>query len=198
MTKILAFAGSTRRDSLNKTLVKFAVDRARAAGGEVMLIDLRDFALPLYDGDLEEAEGSPANATKLFELMKQHSGILLSCPEYNSSISGVLKNAIDWVSRPRQGELPLAAFSGKVAALLSASPGALGGLRGLFHVRSILSNIGVLVIPNQVSVPQAHKAFDDKGELVDEGMSKKVSSLAHELVDVTNKLSASGSPTRKS
>jgi len=196
MTKILAFAGSIRRDSLNKRLVKLAAVKAREAGGEVTLIDLGDFALPLYDGDLEEAEGAPANATKLFELMKQHSAILLSCPEYNSSISGVLKNVIDWLSRPRQGELPLAAFSGKVAALLSASPGTLGGLRGLFHVRSILQNIGVLVIPNLVSVSQAHKAFADNGELVDEGLAKKVSQLAYELVNVTNKLNASCSPTR--
>jgi len=196
MTKILAFAGSTRRDSLNKRLVTFAAAKAREAGGEVTLIDLRDFALPLYDGDLEEAEGVPANATKLYELMKLHSALLLSCPEYNSSISGVLKNAIDWVSRPRQGEPPLAAFSAKVAALLSASPGALGGLRGLSQVRSILENIGVLVIPNQVSLPQAHKAFTDNGELVDEGLAKKVSLLAYELVDVTHKLSTSDSPTQ--
>jgi len=192
VTKILAFAGSTRRDSLNKKLVNYAADKAREAGGEVTLIDLRDFALPLYDGDLEDAEGAPVHATKLYELMKQHAALLLACPEYNSSISGVLKNAIDWVSRPRQGEPPLAAFTGKVAALLSASPGALGGLRGLVHVRSILSNIGVLVIPNQVSVPQAHKAFADHGELIDEGLSKKVSLLASELVNVTRKLGASG------
>ncbi len=190
MTKVLAFAGSTRRDSLNKKLVKFAADKARGAGGEVTLIDLRDFALPLYDGDLEEAEGAPANANKLYEMMKLHGALLLSCPEYNSSISGVLKNAIDWVSRPRPGEPPLVAFGGKVAALLSASPGALGGLRGLSHVRSILQNIGVLVIPNQVSVPNAHKAFAESGELIDEGLSKKVNRLALELVDVTRKLGA--------
>ncbi len=196
MTKILAFAGSTRRDSLNKRLVKIAADKAREAGGEVTLIDLRDFALPLYDGDLEDAEGAPPNATKLYELMKLHGALLLSCPEYNSSISGVLKNAIDWVSRPRHGEPPLAAFSGKVAAILSASPGALGGLRGLSQVRSILGNIGVLVIPNQVTVPQAHKAFTDNGELIDDGLTQKVSRLAYELVDVANKLSASGSTTR--
>lgn len=196
MTKILAFAGSTRRDSLNRRLVKFAADRVREAGSEVTLIDLRDFALPLYDGDLEDAEGAPANATKLYELMKLHGALLLSCPEYNSSISGVLKNAIDWVSRPRQGEPSLAAFSGKVAALLSASPGALGGLRGLSHVRSILSSIGVLVIPNQVSVPQAHKAFAEDGELIDAGLSKKISLLASELVNVTRKLGASGSPSQ--
>jgi len=190
VTKVLAFAGSTRRDSLNKKLVKFAADKARGAGGEVTLIDLRDFALPLYDGDLEEAEGAPANANKLYEMMKLHGALLLSCPEYNSSISGVLKNAIDWVSRPRPGEPPLVAFGGKVAALLSASPGALGGLRGLSHVRSILQNIGVLVIPNQVSVPNAHKAFAESGELIDEGLSKKVNRLALELVDVTRKLGA--------
>lgn len=192
MMKILAFAGSTRRDSLNKKLVGIAAARAREAGGEVTLIDLRDFQLPLYDGDLEETDGLPENATKLYELMKLHGALLLACPEYNSSISGVLKNAIDWVSRLRTGEPALAAFTGKVAALLSASPGAFGGLRGLSHVRSILQNIGVLVIPNQVSVPQANKAFAESGELVDDGISKKVSRLALELVDLTRKLSAGG------
>lgn len=120
--------------------------------------------------------------------MKLHGALLLSCPEYNSSISGVLKNAIDWVSRPRPGEPALIAFTGKVTALLSASPGAFGGLRGLSHVRSILQNIGVLVIPNQVSVPHANKAFAENGELVDDGLSKKVSRFASELVDVARKL----------
>jgi len=188
VTKILAFAGSTRRDSLNKKLVKIAADKVREAGGEITLIDLRDFVLPLYDGDLEEAQGAPANATKLYELMKQHGGLLLACPEYNSSITGVLKNTIDWVSRPRQGEPPLAAFTGKVAALLSASPGALGGLRGLSPVRSILQNIGVIVIPTQVCVPQAHKAFSEKGDLLDDGLAQKISRLAGELVSVVSRL----------
>ncbi len=187
--QILAFAGSTREDSFNKKLVRVAADRAREAGGEVTLIDLRDFSMPVYDGDLEEARGAPENATKLYEVMKQHQGLLLSCPEYNSSITAVLKNTIDWVSRPRDGDAPLAAFTNKVAALLSASPGGLGGLRGLVHVRAILGNIGVFVLPTQIAVPKASDAFDDNGALKDAVLSKKVQRLAAELVSTTRKLS---------
>jgi len=189
MSQILAFAGSTREDSFNKKLVRVAADRAREAGGEVTLIDLRDFSMPVYDGDLEETRGAPENATKLYEVMKQHQGLLLSCPEYNSSITAVLKNTIDWVSRPRDGDAPLAAFTNKVAALLSASPGALGGLRGLVHVRAILGNIGVFVLPTQIAVPKASDAFDDNGALKDAELSKKVQRLAAELVSTTRKLS---------
>src|SRR5919198_2770214 len=102
--KILAFAGSTRTESFNKKLVRVAVAGARAAGAEVTLIDLRDFPMPLYDGDLEAKEGLPANARKVKDLFLAHQGLLLSCPEYNSSITGVLKNTIDWVSRQAPGE----------------------------------------------------------------------------------------------
>ena len=188
MARIIAFAGSTRTDSFNKRLVTFAAAKAREAGGEVTLIDLRGYPMPLYDGDLESAVGTPENAVKLYDLMKEHDGLLLSCPEYNSSITPVLKNAIDWISRPREGDPPLAAFTGKVAALLSASPGGVGGLRGLVHVRAILGSIGVVVLPNQVSVPKAHEAFGDDGALRDEGMAKKVASLAEQLVETTRKL----------
>ena len=150
--KILAFAGSTRRDSWNKKLLHIAIQSARSAGAQVTLIDLKDFPLPLYDGDLEATAGVPENALKLKELFKSHQGLLLACPEYNSSITAVLKNTLDWVSRPVPDEPPLAAFKGKVVTLISASPGALGGLRGLVHVRAILGNIGCIVLPDQQAV----------------------------------------------
>ena len=151
--KILAFAGSTRSGSFNKKLIRLAADDARAAGAEVTLIDLRDFPMPLFDGDLEEKEGLPENAKKLKSLMRANDGFLISSPEYNSSVSGVLKNAIDWASREEtDDEPPLVCFRGKVAALLSASPGGLGGLRGLVILRSILGNIGVIVLPDQLAV----------------------------------------------
>jgi chromate reductase len=186
--RILAFAGSTRTKSFNKQLVSVAADLARQHGADVTLIDLRNFSMPLYDGDLEESEGVPENATKLYELLKVHDALLLSSPEYNSSISAVLKNAIDWVSRPRDGESPLAAFSGKVAGLLSASPGQLGGLRGLIHVRAILGNIGVLVIPAQVAVGTAHEAFSEKGKLNDDKLSARVAAMVTSLVSTTARL----------
>src|SRR5277367_38947 len=141
--KILAFAGSTRKESFNKKLVKIAADAARAAGAQVTYLDLREIPMPLYDGDLETEQGIPENAKKFKTMLLAHDGLLISAPEYNSSISGVLKNAIDWASRPLAGEAPLACFAGKAATLMSASPGALGGLRGLVIVRSLLSNIRV-------------------------------------------------------
>ena len=105
MAKIIAFAGSTRVASCNKMLVRIAAEDVKRVGGEITLVDLRDFPLPLYDGDLEESDGPPPTATKLYELMKEHQGMLLACPEYNGSITGVLKNTIDWVSMPRKGDL---------------------------------------------------------------------------------------------
>ena len=136
--RILAFAGSTRRESFNKKLVQSAAKGAREAGAEVTLIDLKDFPLPLFDQDLEAEQGMPDNGAKLKKLFIHHDGLLIASPEYNSSVTAVMKNAIDWVSRPAPGEPSLVAFRDKVATLMSASPGALGGLRGLVHVRSIL------------------------------------------------------------
>lgn len=186
--RILAFADSTRRESFNKKLVSIAAQVARNQGADVTQIDLSDFAMPLYDGDLESDQGPPESATRLFNLMKEHQGLLLACPEYNSTITPVLKNTIDWVSRPREGEQPLSAFSGKVAALLSASPGALGGLRGLVHVRAILSNIGVLVVPNQLAVSSAHTAFDEAGVIRDPKVAQQIEGVARQLVETTAKL----------
>lgn len=190
MTKILALAGSTRRKSWNKKLVAFAAERCRQHGMEVTLIDLSDYSLPLFDGDLEDEHGPPEAATRLYKMMKEHHGLLLSCPEYNSSITGVLKNTIDWISRPRAGEPPLAAFTGKVAGLLSASPGALGGMRGLVHVRSILSNIGVLVIPTQASLSNVQDAFDASGAIHDEKIARRIEGVVTQLVQTTEKLAA--------
>jgi NAD(P)H-dependent FMN reductase len=182
--RILAFAGSTRRDSFNKKLVSVAVKGARDAGAEVALIDLKDFPLPLFDQDFEAEQGMPDNGKKLKQLFIDHDGLLISAPEYNSSITAVLKNTIDWVSRPAPDEPPLVAFRGKVATLMSASPGALGGLRGLVHVRSILGNLGVIVLPDQIAVPRAHEAFNPAGALLDpkqqagiEGLGKTLASF---------------------
>lgn len=186
--KILAFAGSTREGSYNKKLAKVAAEAACALGAEVTLIDVRDFPMPLYDGDLEEKEGIPPKAMEFKRLMLSHHGLLLSCPEYNSSISGVLKNAIDWASRQAEGEKPLACFTGKVAALLSASPGMLGGLRGLVTVRSILGNIGVIVLPDQLAVSKAHEAFDEAGKLKDAKLQAQVEKIAASLAATLKKL----------
>lgn len=186
--RVLAFAGATREASHNKQLAKFAAAVAEAAGAEVTYLDLREYPLPLYDGDLEAAEGVPANARALRDVFLAHDALIIASPEYNSSITAVLKNAIDWVSRPVDDEPSIVAFQGKTAALLSASPGALGGLRGLVHLRSILGNIGVLVLPDQLAIGRAHEAFDETGALKDARQAAGVEALVGQLVRVTARL----------
>ena len=186
--KILAFAGSTRAASYNKQLVRFAASAARAAGADVTLLDLRDYPLPLFDEDLEDQQGLPENAKKLKSIFHEHDALLIASPEYNSSVTAVLKNTIDWVSRAESDDEPsLAAYHGKTAALLSASPGVLGGLRGLVHLRAILGNMGVIVLPDQVAVPKAHEAFDDKGGLWDERTATQVTRVVQGLVEFLKK-----------
>jgi NAD(P)H-dependent FMN reductase len=186
--KILAFAGSTRKDSYNKKLVQIAANGARTAGAEVTYLDLRDIPMPIYDEDLEAAEGIPPNALKLKELMMQHQGLLIACPEYNSSITPVLKNAIDWASRPLPGEGMLACYVDKVAAIMSASPGGFGGMRGLVHVRSILGNIKVIVLPDQVAVSKAYEVFNADGTLKDPKQQASVEKLGENVAKVLAKL----------
>jgi len=188
MPRILAFAGSTRRESFNKKLVGTAAQGARDAGTEVTAIDLKDFPLPLFEQDLEAEQGMPENGKKLKKLFIDHDGLLIASPEYNSSFPAVLKNAIDWVSRPAPGEPSLVAFRGKVATLMSASPGALGGLRGLVHVRSILGNLGVIVLPDQVALAKAHEAFQPDGSLVDPKRQAGVEGLGKTLASFLAKL----------
>jgi chromate reductase, NAD(P)H dehydrogenase (quinone) len=188
--KILAFAGATRAQSWNRKLIRVGAEAARNAGADVTLIELRDLPMPLYDGDLEAAEGLPEHARTLKRLMVEHDGLLLSCPEYNSSITAVLKNAIDWVSRPQPNEPPAPAFRGKAAGLLAASPGNLGGIRGLFTVRQILSVLGTLVLPSQFGLARASDAFDADGHLKDAVHQKAVDGVARELVALLSRLKA--------
>ena len=185
---ILAFAGSARNNSWNKKLVRIAAKGARAAGAEVTDLDLADYPMPMYDGDLEAAEGQPANAKRLKTLMINSHGFLIASPEYNSGYSPLLKNTLDWVSRPIPEEPSLLAFAGKVTALMSASPGALGGLRGLAQLRQVLSNIQVLVLPAQVTVPLAQNLFKKNGYLKDEKKQEETIELGARLTHVLRKL----------
>ncbi len=181
--RILAFSGSARRDSLNRKLLAVTVEAVRAAGGEVALVDLNEFELPLYHGDLEDAQGMPANAMKLLELVAQHPALLIASPEYNSFITPLLKNTIDWLSRADENP-----FTGKVAAVVSASPGMLGGVRSMQHARHLLLHLGCHVVPAQCMLPKAHEAFDDAGKLKDPRAQKSVTALAQQLVQLTAKL----------
>jgi NAD(P)H-dependent FMN reductase len=149
---------------------------------------LRDLPLPVYDADLETRDGMPANAAKPKELLKAHQGLLIASPEYNSSLSAALKNAIDWASRKAADEPPLACFRHRTAAIMAASPGAVGGLRGLAQLRAILANIQVLVLPDQKVIPNAHEAFNDDGTFEDAAHQEAVEKIGAKLAAVVARL----------
>ncbi len=187
--KIVAFSGSSRTGSYNQKLLAHAVEAVRSAGAEVTVVDLRELALPLMDQDIEAASGLPAGAKKFKSLLIASDGFLIASPEYNSSFTPLLKNALDWASRTETEDEPeLAAFSGKIVVLCSASPGALGGLRSLLALRVMLSNIGVLVLPDQVTLSKAYEAFDEAGKLLDPRKTKQIATLAEMLVNTITKL----------
>jgi chromate reductase len=188
LPRLLAFSGSLRRASFNHLLVEAAAAGARAAGAEATVIRLADFALPVFNEDDEKASGMPSAAQALKKLFLEHDGLLIASPEYNSGYTAALKNAFDWVSRGAPGEAPLSAYRGKTAGLVAASPGALGGLRGLVQVRMLLGNLGVLVVPDQFALSKAHEAFDADGRMKDdkaraavEGVGRAVAATAARL-----------------
>ncbi len=165
MTKALLFAGSIRTDSLNRRLTRAAAEELRRRGIEVTFADLRDYPMPMYDGDLEAGSGVPENARAFRKLIEANDALVIASPEYNGSFPALLKNVIDWVSRAQSGERPAAAFHGKTAVLLSTSPGPGAGKRGLRHLRELLEMIGVHVLPVEVSIPKGTQAFDQDGGL---------------------------------
>jgi chromate reductase len=186
--RILAFSGSTRDGSYNKKLLKIAVDGARKAGAEVTELDLRDIPMPLYDGDLEINKGIPVNGLKFCDLLLEHDGFLIASPEYNGAFSAVLKNALDWASRPQEGKPSLHCYIGKIASIMSASDGYFGGVRGLNHLRILLLQLGVTVLPSQVMIPKGQKAFGDDGSLLDEKRHAAALKLGADLVEFIRKL----------
>lgn len=189
--RILAFSGSLREASFNTRLVHAAANAARKAGAEVTVIELRNFPLPIYDEDLEAKQGLPANVVALKTLFREHQGLIIASPEYNSSISAALKNVIDWVSRPEPNQPPMSAFNDKLALLMSASPGGLGGLRGLVHLRAILGNINVTMLPDQFALVKAHEAFNADGTLKDEKSAGTVAKMTERLTSMLKKLNTS-------
>lgn len=183
--RILAFASSTRVHSYNKQLAAVAARGAEAAGAHVTLIDLRAYPLPLFDEDLEASEGLPENARALRELFLDHNALLIACPEYNGSLTAVLKNTIDWVSRRQEGEPPQACFKNKIALLLSTSPGALGGMRALRHLQTVLMGMQVIVLPEQKSIPRAKEVFDGEN-ITDEKLRADVERLGGRLAEMAH------------
>jgi NAD(P)H-dependent FMN reductase len=190
MVRIAVVAGSVRSGSFNVMLARAAIRHLEAHGASVTWIDLATFDLPLYAAAIE-AERFPPDALRLKQLLAGQHGVLFTSPEYNGSVSPLLKNAIDWASRPTDGEglVALTAYRGKAAAIMSASLSPFGGLRGLMQLRQILTTIQMLVIPDQLAVPNAHQAFDEDGRLKDPLQSALLESTAVRLVKVSAALS---------
>ena len=188
--KILVFAGSAREASLNKKLARAASKAIDDNGGEARFIDLRDYPMPIYEGDLEAREGMPPFARKLRELFVSHPAFLIVSPENNGTIPSLLKNAIDWLSRDVEGRSGLEPYRGKVIALMSASPGAFGGVVCLTHLRFSLSKLLAHVIPDQFPLPKADQAFAEDGSLTQAWQQKSVQTVVRQLIETTSRLNA--------
>ena len=180
---LLFIAGSSRVKSFNKRLAKLGAEIAHANGIPSTFADLGDYPMPIYNGDIEAASGAPENARKLKNLMKAHGAVFIASPEYNASFSPLLKNAIDWVSHTRdEGEAPMEVFKTRVFALGSASPGGMGGLRGISQLRLVLElGVGALVLPDQFAVPRAAEAFDEHGHLKNKDQQETFKKLLQKL-----------------
>jgi NAD(P)H-dependent FMN reductase len=181
--RILAFSGSARRESLNRKLLSVIVDAAREAGGDVTLLDLNDHVMPLYHGDLEEEKGLPEAARRMIQLLSENDGLLIASPEYNSMNTPLLKNTLDWCTRGDDDP-----FAGKVAAVVSASPGQMGGIRSMTQARQLLTHLGCHVIPQQCILPRAAEAFDESGRLLNERNQKSARSVAEGLINIIRRL----------
>jgi NAD(P)H-dependent FMN reductase len=188
MAKLLVIAGSTRTAAFSKKHARAACSIAAIAGHEATFVDLREYAMPLYDGDLEESEGLPEAAVRLRGMVKTHDALLVVTAEYNSSLPAVLKNTLDWLSRPYKAEPGVSPTKGKVAAMLSSSPGALGGLRALVHLRQVLMNLGCTVITEQFSLGNAAAAFAPDGALLDAKQAASVKHVIERLAFVAGRL----------
>jgi chromate reductase len=182
--EMLALAGSTRKDSLNKKLLVEAASIVQQldCDATVTVVDLKDYSSPFYDGDLESS-GMPPKAKALRRLLVNSDVVLIATPNYNSSIPAVLKNAIDWASRGEQGGASREAFQGKRFVIMSASPGAGGGASALTHLRQIISAIGGTVIEGQMALPKAHEAFDQEGHLKDASLKAQLQQLVQEGIE---------------
>lgn len=183
--KLLVFAGSNRRASFNRRLAHAAAELARARGAEVTHLELGDFDIPMYNADLE-AEGTPADVMKLKKIMFAHPAWLICSPEYNGSYTALLKNTIDWVSSPVKGDPAwqegFKSFTGKVVGLLSASPGALGGLRAQSHLVPLLLNCQCWVAPKAFALSRAGDAFDADGKLTQEAQRKALLAVIDQVL----------------
>ncbi|MEP7029893.1 MAG: NAD(P)H-dependent oxidoreductase [Pseudolabrys sp.] len=191
--KILVLPGSIRTLSHNVKLAALAAKELTLIDADVTRISLADYPLPIYEGDLENKAGAPANALKLKQMIMAHHGVFIASPEYSASVTPLLKNAIDWVSRVRErGDPTYAAFKGRVFAISSASPGRSGGLRSLMALRQILElGCGALVIPEQIAIPSADTAFDDMDNIIDTATANLFRAQLARLVDMARLIGGS-------
>ena len=185
--KILAFSGSSRKGSLNKKLLAIAVRELRAMGADVTEIDLREFNLPIYDGDIE-ATGIPESAQRLHGIFKQHNSLLICTPEYNGGVAPLTKNSLDWVSRPMKGEPGLSAVIGKAVTILSAAMGLVGGSRQQHQLRVTFQVMRCISVPETVNIPLAHTAFNEDGSLKDKATHDMVVLAVKSLKSVADRL----------
>ena len=189
--RILGIAGSTRRESLNRKLLHVALRGAESIDVEIEHLDLRDLAIPLYDGDSETSQGMPDGVRRLREALKLSDGVIIASPEYNGSMTAVLKNAIDWTSRP-DPQFPedprMVAWRGKAAGIISTSPGGLGGVRGLDHLRAVLNHMGMAVVTLQAAIPAGHEAFHDNGSILDASQHAEVESVGRAVAERASSL----------
>jgi chromate reductase, NAD(P)H dehydrogenase (quinone) len=190
MMRLLFFAGSTREGSFNKKLAALGRHIAEANGIEAVQVDLKDYPMPIYNGDLEAAKGPPERARAFKALLGEYQGVFIASPEYNSSVTPLLKNTLDWVTRVRaKGESGLEVFRSRVFAIGGAAPGHYGAMRSLLQLRQILSvGMGALVIPQQIAVPHAMHAFEEDGSLKDEAQQNLCKSVVEALAVAARKL----------
>ncbi|MEO8390099.1 NAD(P)H-dependent oxidoreductase [Polaromonas sp.] len=191
--KLLIFAGSIRQNSFNRKLAQVTATLARASGAEVTHIELGDFDIPMYNADLE-AKGTPADVMKLKQLMYDHPAWIICSPEYNGSYTALLKNTIDWVSSPVKSDAAwhegFKSFTGKVVGVLSASPGALGGLRSQSHLVPLLLNAQCWVAPKAFALGRAGSAFHTDGSLLDEAHLKNVQAVIDQVLFASGRLAS--------
>ena len=192
MVRLLFFAGSTRAGSFNKKLARLGQKIAQANGIEAVFVDLSDYPMPIYNGDLEAKDGPPQKAAEFKALLGEYQGVFIASPEYNSSVTPLLKNTLDWVTRVRaKGESGLEVYRSRVFAISGASPGYYGTMRSLLHLRQILAvGMGAQVIPQQVAVPKASEAFEEDGSLKNEAMQDAFKSVVEHLATAARKFSA--------
>lgn len=183
--KLLAFAASLRRESLNRKVIQLAADLAREGGANVDLADFDEFDMPLYNADVQMKSGFPQGAQELGRRIERVDGLMIASPEYNYSLPGTLKNAVDWVSRMKP--MPL---RGKHGFLLSASTSLVGGLRGLWALRVPLEGLGVTLYPDMFGLAQAHQAFDENGRLKDPEAQERLAKMSKGYFVMARKLSA--------